>query len=183
MDGATSKSSWGKLFLCAQTGADLPADCFVGPDGAVTVDPKVVMSGGGLLPMAAHKGYGIAAAITLLTGMLASGELDQDIPHPYKKLDAPGANTFAMAAVRIDQFDDPTQFKQRMDDWIQFIRNTPKAPDVDRIWLPGEMELVKREQRLRNGIPLNPEMMDELKGLAMKVHIPFDVPENASGPS
>ena len=69
VDGATSKSSWGKLMLCAQTGADLPADCYVDSDGRPTLSPDAVMAGGGLLPFAGHKGYGIAVAIELLTGI------------------------------------------------------------------------------------------------------------------
>lgn len=174
IDSATSKSSWGKLFLCAQQGEDLPPDCFVDSDGAMTLDPQAVFNGGGLLPIAGHKGYGIAVAIELLTGMLAAAELDHDIPHPYKHLDKSGANTFAMGAVRLDQFVDVTEFKARMDEWIRFIRDTRKAPGVDRVWLPGEMEIVTRQERAANGIPLPATMMEELEALAKEAGVPFE---------
>jgi len=166
VDGATSKSSWGKLFLCAQTGEDLPPDCYVDSEGRPTVKPQQVLDGGALLPFASHKGYGIAVAIELLTGMLSGGVLDQDIPHPYKKMNEPGANSFFMAALKIDEFVDVSHFKKRMDQWISYIHSTSRGPGVERIWLPGEKEAVTREQRIAEGIPLNSKMVEELKELA-----------------
>jgi LDH2 family malate/lactate/ureidoglycolate dehydrogenase len=174
VDGATSKASWGKVFLCAQTGENLPKDCYLDADGNVTVNPKDVLGGGCLLPFAGHKGYGIAVAIELLTGMLAGWTLDHDILHPYKFLKEPGANTFAMAALRVDNFTDVAGFKRRMDEWIRLIRNTRKAPGVERIWLPGEMEAVAKQERLAHGIPLNARMMEELRSLAEEVGAPFE---------
>jgi len=174
VDGATSKSSWGKLFLCAQQGEELPRDCYVDSTGAVTLDPQAVFDGGGLLPFAGHKGYGIAVAIALLTGMLAGSDLDHDIPHPYKHPDKAGANTFAMGAVRIDRFVDLADFKKRMDEWIRFVRNTPKAPGVNRVWLPGEREMVTRQERLDAGIPVPVAMMEELEALAREARVPFE---------
>ena len=173
MDGATSKASWGKLFLCAQTGQDLPADCYLDSEGRMTLDPQAVLKGGCLLPFAGHKGYGIAVAIELLTGMLAGAALGLDIPHPYKQPDKPGRNAFFMAAIRVDHFTDAAAFKRRMDEWIRLIRDTRKAPGVERIWLPGEIELVKRQERLSQGIPLGAKMMEELESLANEARVPF----------
>jgi LDH2 family malate/lactate/ureidoglycolate dehydrogenase len=53
-----------------------------------------------------------------------------------------------------------------MDEWIRLVRSTRRIEGVDRIWLPGEKEIVARQKRLVDGIPLNTEMVDELKGLA-----------------
>ena len=175
VDGATSMSSWGKLFLCAQTGEDLPAGCYMDREGRPTVKPQDVLDGGALLPFGGHKGYGIAVAIELLTGMLADAQLDHDIPHPYKRLADPGANTFFMAALRIDHFIEPEPFKQRMDDWIRLIRGTRRLPEVTRVWLPGEKEAVTRKQRLAEGIPLNTQMIEELKMLAQEAGSPFEL--------
>lgn len=175
VDGATSMSSWGKLFLCAQMGEDLPAGCYVDSEGRPTVNPQDVLDGGALLPFAGHKGYGIAVAIEMLTGMLADAALDHDIPHLYKKLDEPGANTFFMAAIRIDNFVDPQRFKKRIDEWIRIIRSTRRSEGVERIWLPGEKEVVARRQRLADGIPLNVEMVDELRALVAQAGVALEL--------
>lgn len=175
VDGATSLASWGKLFLCEQKGEDLPEGCYIDSKGEPTVKPQDVLDGGALLPFAGHKGYGIAVAIELLTGMLANSELDHEIPHPYKKSDKPGRNSFFMAALRIDNFTEPQCFKQRMDLWVRFIRSTRKSEGVETIWLPGEKEFVTRQKRLTEGIPLNKKMIDELQTLATKVGVAFEL--------
>jgi L-2-hydroxycarboxylate dehydrogenase (NAD+) len=171
VDGATSLSSWGKLFLCAQTGEPLPAGCFVDKDGRPTLDPRAVMDGGALLPFAGHKGYGIAVAIELLTGMLAESTLDHDIVHPYKQLATPGENSFFMLALRVDNFLDRDTFRRRMDEWIRLVRGSRRAAGVERIWLPGEKECETRAQRLRDGIPLNAKMTDELAAMAREAGV------------
>lgn len=176
VDAATSKSSWGRLMVCAQKDEPLPPDCFVDAQGRMTLNPQAVLDGGGLLPFAAHKGYGIAAAITLLTGMLADATLDHDILHPYKRLDQPGENTFLMGAMRLDLFTEPAGFRQRMDQWIRLVRNSRAATGADRIWLPGELEFEAREDRLQHGIPLNAVMLEELKMLALQAGETFALP-------
>ncbi|HRT29124.1 MAG TPA: Ldh family oxidoreductase [Kiritimatiellia bacterium] len=173
VDGATSKSSWGKLFLCAQTGEDLPAECYTDKNGLPTLSPAAVMDGGALLPFAGHKGYGIAVAIELLTGMLADAALDHDIQHPYKNLGTPGENSFFMLALRVDNFCDAASFRRRVDEWIRLIRGSRRASGVERIWLPGQKEHEIRAERLRNGIPLNDNMLEELSGLADGAGVSF----------
>jgi LDH2 family malate/lactate/ureidoglycolate dehydrogenase len=166
VDAATSKSSWGKLMVCAQNDEPLPEGCFVDSNGRATLNPKAVMEGGALLPFADHKGYGISVAIALLTGMLADATLDHEIRHPYKELSEPGENTFLMGAMRIDSFSDPERFRRRMDEWVRLVRTSKPADGADRVWLPGEQELATRQERIQNGIPLNSAMMGELEELA-----------------
>jgi LDH2 family malate/lactate/ureidoglycolate dehydrogenase len=133
------------------------------------------MNGGSLLPFAGHKGYGIAVAIELLTGMLADASLDHEISHPHKELAKPGMNTFFMSALRIDNFIDPERFMIRMDEWIRSIRAIRKSEGIDRIWLPGEKEFVMRTQRLIDGIPLSSIMMNELRNLAIEAGVLFNL--------
>lgn len=171
VDGAMSKGTWGRLFLCLQRGEALPEGLYVDKNGLPTTDPQAVLDGGCLLPIAEHKGYGLAVAIELLTGMLAGWSLDHEVPHPYKVLDQPGDNTYLMAAIRIDHFTDLAAFKARMDEWIRFMRATRRAPGVERIWLPGEMEHVTRAERLVKGIPLHVNQLAELEGLAQEAGV------------
>lgn len=175
VDGATSMSSWGKLFLCMKNGDDLPSESYVDKYGNVTLNPQDVLDGGALLPFAGHKGYGIAVAIELLTGMLAGSALDHEIPHPYTELSKPGLNTFFMSAIRISDFIDPEQFKRNVDNWTKYIRSARKQPDKDRIWLPGEKEFSIKKQRIIDGIPLSDEIINDLKSLADSVGVIFDL--------
>jgi LDH2 family malate/lactate/ureidoglycolate dehydrogenase len=173
LDGATNMASWGKLYLLQQAGQPLPPDSFLDSEGNPTIDPEAVIAGGMLLPFAGHKGYGLAVTIELLTAMLADGTMDHHITHAYKHLTDPGATTFFMGAIRIDHFSEVDDFKRRMDEWIRFMHATPRAPGVDRIWLPGEKENVTREERLVAGIPLHVNQVEELRGLAREAKADF----------
>jgi L-2-hydroxycarboxylate dehydrogenase (NAD+) len=173
VDGSMCKGTWGRLYLAIQRGEKLPEDCYVDKNGVPTVEPQAVLDDGALLPIAGYKGYGLAVAIELLTGMLAGWSLDHQVPHPYKVLDKPGDNTYLMAAIRIDHFTDPADFRSSMDEWIRWMRATRRAPGVERIWLPGEMEHVTREERLVAGIPLHAAMLAELETLATEAGVPF----------
>ena len=54
-----------------------------------------------------------------------------------------------------------------------WMRATRRAPGVERIWLPGEMEHVTRQERLVAGIPLHAAMLAELETLAGEAGVPF----------
>ena len=174
IDGATSKASWGKLFLCAQTGEDLPEGCFVDKNGQPTLSPQAVMDGGGLLPFAGHKGYGLAVAFELLTGMLADAPLDHEILI-RTEAGRSGDNTFFMAAFSLDCFAGADEFKRRMDSGYGSCAR-PRRPGVERIWLPGEIETVTRASRLEDGIPLGANMIQELRELAHEGGVEFSLP-------
>lgn len=169
MDYATSLASWGQVFTALQTDESLPEGCYLDKDGKPTTNPQDVYNGGLLLPIASYKGYGIALAISIFTGLLADGAFDTDIPHPYKYLDAPGQNSFFMSAIRVDQFVPVGSFKRRMDEVVRLIRSTKLSQGADRIYLPGEKEYETANERSANGIPLNFEMIEELNTLAREV--------------
>ena len=176
LDIATSLSSWGRVFACAQSGEPLPEGAYLDGDGNPTLDPADILERGGcLLPIASYKGYGMALVIGILTGLLADGTFDPDIPHPYNFLDKGGDNAFLQAAIRVDQFDAPAHFKARVDQVIRLVHSTPTAPGADRIYLPGEKEHETYLERSEKGIPLNANMLSELKELAKGAGVAWEL--------
>jgi len=176
LDYATSLASWGRVFQCAQKGEPLPEDCYLDAEGRPTIRPEDITEGGGvLLPIAGYKGYGMALAIATLTGLLSDATFDGDIPHPYNFLEKPGENAFFMAALRVDQFVEPEHFKKRLDEIVRQIRSTPLSPGVERVYLPGEKEHETEQQRRNEGIPLNENMLAELRELADEANVPFEL--------
>ncbi|OFX13417.1 MAG: hypothetical protein A2Z18_01480 [Armatimonadetes bacterium RBG_16_58_9] len=166
LDMAASKSSWGKAIVCAQKGEPLPEGCFQDKRGAPTLDGNAFLDGGTLTPIADHKGYGLALAISIMCGLLADGAFDTALPHLYKKLGEPGGNSFFMMAMKLDNFVPADHFKGRMDETIREIRSTPKTPAVSRIYLPGEIEHETERERKKHGVPVNRALGDELVSLA-----------------
>ena len=170
-DIATSRSSWGALFVAVQDGRELAEGAFQGPDGAATRDPDVVMNGGSLVPIAAHKGYGLALCIALLTGLLGDAPFDSEITHPYFDLAAPGENTATMIAIDVGAFLPVDDFTARIEAISAVISDQPTAPGVDRIYLPGEKESELEAARRRDGLPVAATTWAEIAELTERFEV------------
>jgi LDH2 family malate/lactate/ureidoglycolate dehydrogenase len=174
-DVATSQSSWGALFVAAQAGRQLPAGAFLGPDGAVTQDPDVVLNGGSLVPIAGYKGYGLALCIALLTGLLADSRFDSEIEHPYRDATAPGENSATMLAIDVERFLPADDYVRRIEEITNLIHAQPAAAGVERILVPGEREADLEQTRLREGVPVDPSTWAEILELADRLGVEHDL--------
>jgi LDH2 family malate/lactate/ureidoglycolate dehydrogenase len=173
-DAATSIAPWGALIEARLRGELLPPQSFLDREGKFTRDPQAVLDGGFLVPIAGHKGFGLALSIALLTGLLAGGVFDTDITYPYGDVSIPGNNSFLMMALRVDRFVPLADYTRRMDEVIRLIRATPTAEGTDRVLLPGQREHETAQERSRTGIPLSAELVAELRGLATSVGTDLD---------
>ena len=140
---------------------DLEADAAAG-DAATAI-------AGLLLPTMGAKRFGLAAAIDLLCGGLSGGALGPEVGSfsgdpatPY------GASHLFMAI-------DPTRFGvvdlgTRVAWFAERIRNSRRAPGVERIYAPGDRE---RARRADNGEEclLPPELVAKLKECGAKVGV------------
>ena len=68
-------------------------------------------------------------------------------------------------ALDIATFADLDTFKAEVDEKIQVLRNSRRAKGVDRIYLPGEPEWIKRESHIRDGIPFPDGILRSLEKL------------------
>jgi len=76
LDMATSKIALGKARVAMNKGQALPDGELIDHRGKPTDDPRVMFAEserGALLPIGAHKGYGLALACELLAGVLSGG--------------------------------------------------------------------------------------------------------------
>jgi ureidoglycolate dehydrogenase (NAD+) len=80
LDFSCSTVSVGRVILSAKEGASIPYGWAVDANGRPTADPTDVSErGGSLLPMAAHKGYGLAIAHEILTAILGGGRWTRSV--------------------------------------------------------------------------------------------------------
>ncbi len=105
-----------------------------------------------------HKGYGLALVLEILTGVLTGAGFGQ--AHSPERLAEPGAHHdlgHLFGVIDPAVFMPLSQFSARMAQLREEITQTPRAPGVERIYLPGEIEHERRETRLRDGIPVHEE--------------------------
>jgi LDH2 family malate/lactate/ureidoglycolate dehydrogenase len=78
-------------------------------------------------------------------------------------------------AMRIDAFRPAQDFKQHMDRWIKRFRTAKPVAGQERVYIPGEIETEIEIERMREGIPLLPQVVDNLRKLGEKYDVSFDV--------
>ena len=128
-------------------------------------DPNV-----GLLPLGstpilgAHKGFALAFFPELLATCL-SGAL------PYL-LDPNHLNNHCFCAVNIASFTEIEQFKSHLDNFLQHILETRALTDDEEVLYPGYPEYLAECERMRDGIPLHPTVLQWFDKFAQQKSVP-----------
>jgi LDH2 family malate/lactate/ureidoglycolate dehydrogenase len=76
--------------------------------------------------------------------------------------------------MRIDGFIEPEAFKRQVDEYIRVFRATKPAPGTNGPIIPGDPERQAQQERRKNGVPLVPAVIEELRDISAKTGVPFD---------
>jgi len=76
-------------------------------------------------------------------------------------------------AMDIESFRDTTEFKKDIDAWINTLRSTRPLPGEEAVLIPGDPEREAYGVRLREGIPLNQEVVAALISIEKQTGIPL----------
>ena len=174
LDIALSNVAALKVIMAQENGQQIPNTWLVDEEGLPTTDVQKFPKNASLQPMAAHKGYGLAVLVELLSAvMTGAGMLSQITSW---NLDMPSANNAGHAFIAIDvsQMMPAEQYNARMNQMINEIKNGPKAKGAEHIFMPGEMEWSKREKALQSGeLQLTDAMASSLQQLSDATGIPL----------
>ena len=167
LDIALSNVAGGKIMLAEKNGQSIPLGWALDKEGRPTTDPHAGFTDGGLLlPVGAHKGYGMVLMLDVLCGILSGGVTSSQVlgTTDFKSQGNMGT-CFMMAAVNVEHLMPVDTFRSRMGAMIQEIKSCPRAEGVDEILLPGEIEARATEERRANGIPITLPILQELESL------------------
>jgi ureidoglycolate dehydrogenase (NAD+) len=166
LDIATSAVAASKVLAAKFLGKSIPDTWLVDDDGVPTTDPSIYPEAGALLPMAGHKGYGLALLVEVLAAVVTGAAMTQEVACWLVDGPLPVNQGHAFIAVDIASIMPLEEFRARMDHLIRGIKESRKAKGSQRIYLPGEMEWEKRERALEHGMALPDDVMASLEGLA-----------------
>jgi len=164
MDMANTGVARGKIYLARQKRWPIPAGWAINAAGEPTIDPQEAIDGI-ILPMAGHKGYAIAAAVDLLSGVLTGSGFLSGVHSPYRTSEKSNCGHF-MLAVNIEAFLPLAQFIERMDRFILEIKSVPQAKGFDEIFYPGEREARNDEKHRREGLVFPEDTLADLRRIA-----------------
>lgn len=159
-DAATSNAAYNKSFFAYTEGRKIPLDWGMNPQGEATEDPKdIVIDGGALFPFGGYKGYGLGLIVYLITSVLSGSSI-------VKENDAineiPGKIGYNFAAIDISKFVDVEDFKQTVDLAVNRLKKSKKNDEVERIYVPGEIEADLYDKAKQEGLLLYDGVISEI---------------------
>ena len=161
LDMAMSIVARGKIRAAQEKGEKIPDTWAVGPDGNPTDDPAEAIKGS-LLPIGGPKGYCLALIIDILSGMLSCAHCSTEIRSMFD-LSGPSGMGHYFQAIDVGKFLLPHTFKEKIDAYIDHVKNSPKNEGVKEIFLPGELEYLSTVRKEKEGIDLPAEVVASLR--------------------
>lgn len=174
-DTALSITARGNIILAEREGKPIPEGWAINKEGQITTDAKEALLGA-VLPLAGHKGYGMALIIDILSGVLTGSaygtEVGSFVPPDYSK---PLDFGHILLAINIESFMDRELFNKRLAHFISMIKESKPAHGFSEILIPGEGRMKRNAASYEKGIELQKSTVEKLKELCGKYHIEQDI--------
>ncbi|OJD18010.1 hypothetical protein AJ78_01967 [Emergomyces pasteurianus Ep9510] len=169
LDMAPSVAARGKIYKAQRRGEQLPEGWALDENGAPTTDPDAALKGT-MLPMGGPKGSGLAIMMDVFSGVLSGSAFAGHVTGPYDPSKEADVGHF-MVAIKPDLFMELEEFKTRMDYLYQRVVGGERMEGVDRIYYPGEIEMLTANKRREEGIPYVQVEIDALNREANEVGV------------
>jgi len=160
----------GKIRVALNQGKAVPEGCIIDAQGRPTTDPKVFYADppGSILPIAGHKGYGLAVLCEILAGALSGGGCS----NPQNA----GRVLNGMLSIYLDpgRFQAEPALAAEIRRFVGWVKSSARATPGGDILMPGEIEDRTRALRLREGIDIDATTWAQLVAAAKSVGLRED---------
>lgn len=178
LDMSASVVARGKIRRALRLNEYIPEGWALDETGCPTTDPAEALKGT-LLPIAGHKGSGLALFIDLMCGLLSGSKYGRDLLTFHKPIGPTGVGAMFMA-VDIGRFMPLERFEVLVDKYSTAIRNSLKAVGVERIFLPGEIEADKADESKSKGVEVDSQLIEKINGLLEQKDLTIRIEEKES---
>ena len=174
LDMSTTNVAMGKIQAAEREGQMIPDTWAKDYDGNPTTDPSKAFS---LSPIAAHKGYGLAVMVDVLSTMLSGACFGTDIGL-FSRLEKENTG-FCLIMIDPSKFMPLEEFKAEVDRYVRMMKGSRKAPGTEEIFVPGEIEYRKMQVMKKSGFEVSEKLAAELTELSVTLDV---VPEGTDFP-
>ncbi len=183
-DFATTTAANGKLEILQRKNQEAPLGWIQKKDGSPSTNPNELKDGGALVPLGSdrehgsHKGFSLGAWVDIFSAVLSGANYGPWVP-PFVSFLSPPSDPVGegighfFGAMRVDAFRPTEEFKLHMDKWITRFREARTIDGVDKLIIPGDPERESEVIRMKEGIPINQKVVDDLRDLASKLGVSF----------
>ncbi len=172
IDLSSSAVARGHIILAAKEGKTIPLGWALDQDGKPTTDPQEALNGA-LLSLGGAKGYALALGVEVMSGILSGAAFGEKVGFIYDDSQDPADIGHAFIAIDLSRLMPMETFYQRMATMISGVKAVSLAEGFREIRIPGEKRHSTAEERLRNGIPINPTLLKELQGIALELGVEY----------
>lgn len=170
VDMSSSTVARGNIIMAAKEGQEIPLGWAIDAEGRPTTDPKKALEGA-VLPVGGAKGYALALAVEVMSGILSGSAYGPDVGWIYDDSLKPVNIGHSFIAIDISRLMPIEVFYKRMADMIQGIKAVPLADGFERILIPGERRQMKARERVKEGIPVSENLLRELNQMALELGV------------
>ena len=115
------------------------------------------------LPIAGHRGSGLAWMVDILSGVLTGANHGGKVKDPFDDFSGPQNVGHLFIAFKANLFS--SNFNQRIKDNIKMIKKLPKIKGVKKISYPGENKFHRYKKNLKKNIILNDIILRDINEL------------------
>lgn len=176
VDMSSSVVARGNIINAAREGEPIPEGWAINEEGEATTDADAALRGA-VLPLGGAKGYALALAVEVMSGVLSGAAFGPHVNNLYKDKDQPANVGHSFILLDVSRWLDLDDYYDRMDQFLDEIKATPCAKGVEEIFYPGERRFSSYLGRMEAGIPLPISVSKELEELARAYEVPFPSPK------
>ena len=164
----------GRLMLAIQKGESIPEGWALDRQGNPTTDPQKAWDGC-ILPMGGPKGSGLALALDGICGVLAGACFGSHIGTLFGGFSQRQNVGHVFTAIDPCLFREKGEFERDMQQMAMEIKSLEKNPGTNEIYLPGELEYLKMQRGLKEGLELSESSHKALKELSQELEEEFNI--------
>ena len=173
-DSSSSIVARGKINLAEIEDRPIPLGWAIDKEGHPTRNATEALQGS-VLPFGEHKGYGIALMIDILTGILSGAGFGSHLGPLWSNAETHQNLGFFLLAINIASFRNVEEFKGNIDQMIDEIKSSKKAPNTDEILVPGEIEFRNELYNRRHGIAVGSGVLRDLEALGREFELDINL--------
>ena len=173
LDMATSTAPVGKLMTAWRRGRSIPSGWALDDRGMPVTSPRLAAKYRRLTPlgssreMGSHKGYGLAAAVEILSGLLSGSRSVRSAAEENHGI----GHFFLVLNPR--QFREEGEFEADLDVMMDALRATKPGDSKQPVLVAGDPEYAAQADRSRAGIPLARSVVEDIRTVCRDSRVPF----------
>ncbi|MDQ0337952.1 LDH2 family malate/lactate/ureidoglycolate dehydrogenase [Caldalkalibacillus uzonensis] len=170
VDMSSSIVARGKIILANKNKETIPTGWAIDQQGRETTNPAEALKGA-VLPFGGAKGYALALSMEILAGILTGAAFGPYVQSIYEQHAGEANVGHFILLSNVSHYLHYNEYLKRISQMSDEIKAIPLREGADQIYIPGERKRITATRRIKEGIPLSPEVYAELNHLAATLGI------------